>query len=83
MPHDSRPALRDFLAALPDFLIAGTAILTWYDPTVLGVTKVSYFVLLMLLEFVVIHSAAFMGAVAYAKVPKVGRLTGILGLALF
>ncbi|HEU5357624.1 MAG TPA: hypothetical protein VFU45_00790 [Gemmatimonadales bacterium] len=78
-----RPTLADLVAALPNFLLAGTAILTWYDPTVLGVAKVSYFVALMLLEFIVLHSAAFMGTVAYGKEPKVGRVAGILGLALF
>ncbi|MGB7212158.1 MAG: hypothetical protein WBC97_05965 [Gemmatimonadales bacterium] len=78
-----RPTISNTLAALPNFLIAGTAILTWLDPTILGVTKVGYFLLLMLLEFIVIHSAAFMGNVAYGKPPKMGRLAAILGLALF
>lgn len=78
-----RPTIADTLAALPNFLLAGTAILTWYDPTVLGVDKVGHFVALMVLEFIVLHSAAFMGNVAYGKEPKIGRVTGILGLALF
>ena len=77
-----RPTLPDLAAALPDFLIAGTAILTWYDPAVLGVSRVSYFVVLMLLEFIVVHSAAFMGNVAFGKAPKIGRVGAILGLAL-
>lgn len=78
-----RPTTPDILAALPDFLIAGTAILTWVDPTVLGVEKVGYFVLLMLLEFIVVHSAAFMGSVAFGKAPRMGRVGAILGLGLF
>ena len=72
----------NLLAALPDFLIAGTALLTWLDPDILGIEKISYFVLLMLLEFIVVHSAAFMGSVAFGKVPKVGRLAAIVGLGL-
>lgn len=83
MTPDSRPAPRDLLAALPDFIIAGAAILTWVRPSVLGVSNVGYFVLLMLLEFVVVHSAGFMGAVAFGKEPKIGRVAAILGLALF
>lgn len=71
------------LAALPDFLLAGSALLTWIDPAIPGVTKVSYFLLLVLLEFIVIHSAAFMGVVAFGNAPRIGRLLAILGLGLF
>lgn len=78
-----RPTASDIFAALPDFLIAGTAVLTWIDPTVLGGEKVGYFVLLMMLEFIVVHSAAFMGNVAFGKAPKIGRVGAILGLGLF
>lgn len=73
----------DLLAALPDFLLAGSALLTWYDPSILGAGKVEYFPLLMALEFVVVHSAAFMGWIAYRETPKFGRAAEIVAVGLF
>lgn len=78
-----RPSLPDTLAAIPDLLLAGTALVTWIDPAILGAEKVHYFVLLMLLEFIVVHSAGFMGVVAYGKASRAARGAAMLGFALF
>lgn len=71
------------LSAIPDFLLAGSALLTWIDPSTLGPEKVRYFLLLMLLEFIVVHSAAFMGQAALSKAPRFGRAGSVLGLGAF
>lgn len=71
------------LAALPDFLIAGAALLTWIDPSVLGEQWVGYFLTLMLLEFIVVHSAAFLGFAAFSDAPKRTRVMSVLGLSAF
>lgn len=71
------------LAALPDFAIAAVALVTWWDPQLLGPEVVAYLFTLMLLEFVVMHSAAFMGVVAFSKAPRSTRVTKTLGLGAF
>jgi len=71
------------LAALPDFAIAAVALLTWIDPSILGEHWAGYFLTLMLLEFIVVHSAAFLGSVAFSDAPRHKRAVLTLGLAGF
>lgn len=71
------------LAALPDFAIAIVALLTWIDPSILGEHWAGYFLTLMLLEFIVVHSAAFLGVVAFSDAPRRKRVALTLGLAGF
>ena len=49
--------------AVPDFAMAGVYLLAWGAPHRLGVSHLTGLVLLMLLEFINIHSSAFMGDV--------------------
>lgn len=72
-----------FVAALPDFVIAGVALLTWIDPSILGEQWAGYFLTLMLLEFIVVHSAAFLGLAAFSDAPKATRVKQVLGLSAF
>jgi len=72
-----------FVAALPDFVIAGVALLTWIDPSILGEQWAGYFLTLMLLEFIVVHSAAFLGLAAFSDAPKAMRVRNVLGLSAF
>lgn len=71
------------LAALPDFALAIAALLTWIDPSILGEEWAGYFLTLMLLEFIVVHSAAFLGSVAFSDAPRRHRVKLTLGLAGF
>jgi phosphatidylglycerophosphate synthase len=71
------------LAALPDFAIAAAALITWVNPQVLGPDYVGHLFVLMLLEFIVMHSAAFMGQVAFSAEPRRKRVVKTLGLAAF
>ncbi len=54
------PALRQFVVALPDFATALLFALTWWRPSLLGRHWVRDLTLTMLLEFIVLHSFAFL-----------------------
>jgi hypothetical protein len=71
------------VGASPDFVVAGAALVTWVDPSVLGEDKVSWFLGLMLLEFIVVHSSAFLGAVAFGSGSRPRKLIKMTGLSLF
>lgn len=72
-----------FLSAIPDFGLAAIALVTWIDPQILGERYVGWFLTLMLLEFIVVHSAAFLGSVAFSDKPTGTRLLHTLALAAF
>jgi hypothetical protein len=72
----TRPGLFN---ALPDFAFAGVFLITWIAPLTLGDQMVKWLLLVMLMEFIVIHSAAFMGRVAISNADRTKRTTGILG----
>ncbi len=69
------------LSAAPDFGFAATCLLTWVWPDALGDRMVRHIVMVMLLEFFVVHSAGFMGVVAWGGGSRRTRGLGILGLA--
>lgn len=69
--------------AAPDFAAAGAFLVTWIAPTTFGVQTVKRLMLVMLLEFIVVHSAAFMGIVALAPASRARRAAGILGFGAF
>jgi hypothetical protein len=79
-----RPLARFFVGAvglaLPDVGLASVFLITWIAPTALGDAMIGYLVMTMLLEFVVIHSAGFMGVVAMAKMPRLKRGVAMLAL---
>ncbi len=73
----------DALNAAPDFLTAAAFAVTWAAPTTFGERALSAMMLVMLLEFVVVHSAAFTGAVAITPLPRGKRAAAVLGLSAF
>jgi hypothetical protein len=76
----SRPAL---INAIPDFLTAGAFLVTWIAPATFGLGTVKRLEQLMLVEFIVIHTAAFTGTVLLASAGKVWRVAAIIGVAAF
>lgn len=76
------PGLAGILSALPDFGMAALAVSAWVSPTLFGPETVSYVVLVLLLEFIVVHSAGFMGE-ASLHPDKFKKAGGTLGLGLF
>ena len=73
-------SFRGFLASLPDFSLAGAFLYTWIEPRALGDDAVRYFMLTMLLEFIIVHSSAFMGNVLLSREGTRKRLLALLGL---
>lgn len=71
------------VAAIPDLGIAAAALLTWVDPSILGTELVRGFVMLMLVEFIVVHSSAFLGAVAYSEESAWRRVRNTVLISLF
>ncbi|MDA0833224.1 MAG: hypothetical protein O2955_06735 [Planctomycetota bacterium] len=74
---------RSVIAALPDIALAGAFLITWISPYTFGDTAVRYFMLTMLLEFIIVHSSAFMGNVIFSRGSKSGRVIALVGLGLF
>lgn len=76
----SLPAL---LAALPDFVLAGLFLSVWLAPDPARPALGAQLMLVMVLEFIVVHSAGFMGAATLADTSPGRKAIAILGLGLF
>lgn len=76
----SRPG---FFNALPDFGLAAVFLVTWVMPNALGDHMVKWLLVVMLMEFIVIHSAAIMGTVAFGAGGRGKRGAAVLGLGGF
>ena len=64
-------------------MLAGTFLLAWLQPATLGEERTRGLVLLLLLEFVNIHSSAFMGQTLLSRKGRVPRLLAVLGFGVF
>jgi len=71
------------LSALPDIAFAGVFFVTWIRPATFGPFMVKWLLLVMMMEFIIIHSAAFMGVAAFEPGGRVARSTKVLGLGAF
>jgi hypothetical protein len=78
-----RPAPADVLSALPDFAIAGSFLVTWIAPSTFGATMVKHLMMVMLLEFLIVHSAAFMGKVSVGGGGRGAKAGALVGLGVF
>lgn len=70
-------------SSIPDFLMGLAFLATWIEPASLGDGMVSYLFQVMLLEFIIIHSAGFMGGVIFGNDPKSKKIKMLLGFGLF
>jgi hypothetical protein len=77
------PRTAAWLAAAPDLAIAAAALLTWWRPEILGVDLVRWFLMLMLVEFIVVHSTGFLGGIAYSDESAARRLRGTIYVSGF
>ena len=90
-PHTFSDTLRrtgdysvQLAAALPDLITAGLFLWVWIDPTGWRREMVSQGMLVMLVEFILIHSSPFLGSAVMAyDQPLSRRLSRIGGLGLF
>ncbi len=70
-------------SSIPDFIVGLTFLVTWFEPATLGDDMVSSLSQVMLLEFIIIHSAGFMGNVIYGHAPRSKKMLHLAGLGLF
>lgn len=70
------------LDAVPDFGMAVVFAITWASPLTFGEQTVKRLMLVMLLEFIVVHSAAGMGVVGLMPAPWPRRAARLVGLGL-
>lgn len=68
-------------SALPDFITAAIFLITWVKPDTLGEYMVRNLMLVMLLEFLVVHCSGFFGGVVFSdEIPRLKRTLSIMGL---
>lgn len=77
------PVVRSGLNASPDLIMGLAFLATWIEPTALGSDMHKYFVTIMLLEFMTIHSAAFMAFAIIAGTSKFKKFLRVIGLGVF
>ncbi|MFA6457016.1 MAG: hypothetical protein WCW40_09365 [Bacteroidota bacterium] len=70
------------VSSIPDFVAGLAFLVTWIDPKSLGDDMVSSLFQVMLLEFIIIHSAGFMGTLIFSAIPKGKKALQLLGLGL-
>src|SRR5512140_2819463 len=71
------------LSALPDLALGLVYLITWIAPGVTQPAVVRSLVVTMLLEFIVMHSAAFTGQVLIGPLARGAKLGAMVGLGLF
>jgi len=69
-------------SALPDFTLAGFFAITWMAPTAFGIQSLSRSEQIMLMEFIIVHSSAFLGFAMTAPRRPRTRVLSVIGLGL-
>ncbi|MBI5168579.1 MAG: hypothetical protein HZA61_03735 [Candidatus Eisenbacteria bacterium] len=82
-PPEKSATLRDLASALPDFALAVVCLLAWIAPEALTPGVVPWILLTMLVEFVVVHSAPFMGLQLVSDMPAARKLRNVVAIGLF
>jgi len=70
------------VSAVPDFGLAGFFALTWVTPLRFGTDIFARLAQIMLMEFIVVHSSAFLGFAAVGPERRLTRVLAVLGLGL-
>ena len=78
-----RDALPRALAALPDALTAAIFLAAWIAPDLFGPQYVANLTLVMLMEFIVMHSSGFYAGLAASNVARAKRLILLCVLTAF
>jgi hypothetical protein len=83
-PPLQNPLPARIVTALPDLTIAAVFLITWIAPRTFGERMVGFLMLVMLLEFIIIHSSGFMGSVMFHD-PLSARMKikALLGFGVF
>ncbi len=88
IPRHNRPMaprpLERLLNALPDAITAGYFLILWMQPMAFGDHGVRTGMLIMLVEFIVVHASGFLGGIAFGDiVSRNARIKALCGLAGF
>jgi hypothetical protein len=93
MPARARAAFRiktpyrlrfaDVVAAAPDFALAASFAIGWVRPYTPGIPSVRRLVMIVLLEFFIVHSSGFLAAVAIGERRRSQTIAFTLGLGVF
>jgi hypothetical protein len=70
-------------SALPDFAIAGYFGITWLVPDAFGTGVFARLEHIMLMEFIIVHSSAFLAFAMTAPKRRTTRVLSVIGLGLF
>ena len=83
-PPVQNPLPTRIITALPDLAIAAVFLITWIAPRTLGDRMVAYLMLVMLLEFIIVHSSGFMGSVMLNNpLSARAKIKSLLGFGAF
>ena len=77
-----KPPLMRALSATPDAITASVFLVLWVAPFAFGESGVRNGMLLMLVEFVLIHATAMMGATVEARSGRSAKIRVLLGFGL-
>jgi hypothetical protein len=75
-------SLAHLFSALPSFVFSGVFLITWLFPDALGEHMISYLMLIMLMEFINVHAAGFMGNAIIGTAERGKKAATILGLGV-
>jgi hypothetical protein len=75
-----RPAV---VAAIPDLALGLVFLAAWIAPRALQQNLIGQLIVVMLMEFIIIHSSAFMGLAMFKPGPRRARVMSVLGLGAF
>lgn len=78
-----RESLPRYLAALPDAITAALFVAAWTTPALLGPRYVANLMLVMLIEFIVMHSSGFYAGLAASDASRLKRLAALCALTAF
>lgn len=82
-PTSHRTSPADIAAAAPDLALASVFLVAWVTPTTFHTGTVTYLMLLMLLEFIIVHSSAFMGTVMLGDLGRARKSLALIGIGGF
>jgi len=73
----------DLAAAAPDLALAALFLVAWVAPATFRTGTITYLMLLMLLEFIIVHSSAFMGKVMLGDLERARKALALVGIGGF
>jgi hypothetical protein len=81
--YHRKPGLGSLVSGVPEIILGVGFLITWWDPDRLGTDWVRFALELMLLEFILIHSAGFMGMKARRAETFLARVGWFGGIGAF